>query len=94
MFLKSSYFLRAFSGYTLVTLLGAWFILIASLNNVESRNIRELEGSMQTTANLLADSISPATLADSSASLKLHVKKQSEIASLRITLIDSFGGSC
>ena len=92
MFLKSSYFLRAFSGYTLVTLLGAWFILIASLNNVESRNIRELEGSMQTTANLLADSISPATLADSSASLKLHVKKQSEIASLRITLIDSFGG--
>ena len=92
MFLKSSYFLRAFSGYTLVTLLGAWFILISSLNNVESRNLRSLEGSMQTTANLLADSISPATLADSSASLKLHVKKQSEIASLRITLIDSFGG--
>ena len=91
MFLKSSYFLRAFSGYTLITLLGASFILIASLNNVESRNLRELEGSMQVTANLLADSISPAKLADSSASLKLHVKKQSEIASLRITLIDSFG---
>ena len=92
MFLKSSYFLRAYSGFTLVTLLGAWFILIASLNNVESRNLRELEGSMQITANLLAYSISPAKLADSSASLKLHVKKQSEIASLRITLIDSFGG--
>lgn len=92
MFLKSAYFLRAFSGYTLVTLLGACFILIASLNDVESRNLRELEGSMQVTANLLADSISPAKLADSSASLELHVKKQSEIASLRITLIDSFGG--
>tara|TARA_B100000161_G_C33557241_1_gene418734 strand:+ start:2213 stop:4006 length:1794 start_codon:yes stop_codon:yes gene_type:complete len=92
MFLKSAYFLRAFSGYTLVTLLGACFILIASLNDVESRNLRELEGSMQVTANLLADSIFPAKLADSSASLELHVKKQSEIASLRITLIDSFGG--
>ena len=92
MFLKSAYFLRAFSGYTLVTLLGACFILIASLNDVESRSLRELEGSMQVTANLLADSISPAKLADSSVSLKLHVKKQSEIASLRITLIDSFGG--
>ena len=92
MFLKSSYFLRAFSVYTLVTLIGACFILIASFNNVESRNLRELEDSMQVTANLLADSISPANLADSSASLELHVKKQSEIASLRITLIDSFGG--
>ena len=75
-----------------MTLIGACFILIASFNNVESRNLRELEDSMQVTANLLADSISPANLADSSASLELHVKKQSEIASLRITLIDSFGG--
>ncbi|MBH95718.1 MAG: hypothetical protein CMD87_00465 [Gammaproteobacteria bacterium] len=92
MFFKSRYFLRAFLGYALVTSLGACFILIASLNNSESRSLHELEDSMQVTAKLLAGSISPATLADSSESLKLYVKKQSEISSLRITLIDLFGG--